>query len=94
MARTILEQKKIQRYLIAAFAVVVFITAFILWFGVFKKTPPTPDGLAPDGLAGVLIKTINIDIRLFENPIFDMLRSPREPVRIPESVGRENPFVK
>ncbi|MBI4138430.1 MAG: hypothetical protein HY482_02490 [Candidatus Wildermuthbacteria bacterium] len=91
MARTILEQKKIQRYLIAALVAVMFITAVVLWLGFFKKTPAAP---ASGGAAGIPMRTIDIDTRLFENPIFDILRSPREAVRIPESVGRENPFVK
>jgi len=83
------QQRKKQQLLLVVVIVVLLITAAILYFGVFRETEVTVVGSVPENL----IKEINVDFSVLEDPFFDMLVT-FEP--IPEysgEIGRENPFI-
>ena len=98
MAITFLEERKVQRRYILIFLLVILITGWVVWRGLFVKEQPQ---VFP---AGVLkqAKKVEIDFKIFENPIlqglqpFEEIKTYEEEIsggEAIEKVGRENPFV-
>lgn len=87
MAVTFLQKKKIQRLLILALGVVVFITATVIWWGFFV-TPPAPTG-------GILLPPlrVEVDTSILSHPILQELDEPGAKAQIPQDVGRDNPLL-
>ena len=97
MAITFLEERKVQRRYILIFLLIILITVWVVWRGLFVKEQP----VSP---AGVLkpAKKVEIDFKILDNPTLQGLR-PFEEIKTYgeeisggeaiEKVGRENPFV-
>jgi len=97
MAITFLEERKVQRRYILIFLLVILITGWVVWRGLFTKEQP----VSP---AGVLkqVKKVEIDFKILENPIlqelqpFEEIKTYEEEIsggEAIEKVGRENPFT-
>ena len=98
MAITFLEERKVQRRYILIFLMIILITGWVIWRGLFVKEQQQ---VFP---AGVLkqVKKVEIDFKIFENPIlqglqpFEEIKTYEEEIsggEAIEKVGRENPFV-
>lgn len=97
MAVTFLQKRKIQRYLIPIFIILILITIIVIWRGFFVKEEP----ILPEK---VLIppKKIEIDFGVLKSPVLEELQpfeeiKPFEEVvvegEVIEKLGRENPFL-
>lgn len=91
MAITFSEKRKTQRNLIFVFGAIILITAFVMWKGLFNKSPQTPtQAVAPT------IKKIEIAWEVLKNPIFEKL-IPIEHIKPLDTkeikAGRDNPFL-
>ncbi|MCH7828681.1 hypothetical protein IH982_02285 [Patescibacteria group bacterium] len=87
MAVTFLQKKKIQRLLILALGVVVFITAVVIWWGFFVTAPfPTGD---------ILLQPlrVEVDTSILSHPILQKLDEAEAKAQIPQDVGRDNPLL-
>ena len=97
MAITFLEERKVQRRYILIFLLIILITVWVVWRGLFvKEQPVSPAGVLKQA------KKIELDFKILDNPILQELRlfediktygeeiSGGEAI---EKVGRENPFV-
>ena len=86
MAIVFLKEKKKEKYLIFALAIVLIFTIIVIWRGFFIKpkliSPPAPK--PPE---------IKINFEILKNPILKNLQPFEEIKPTTESVGRENPFV-
>ncbi len=98
MAITFLEERKVQRRYILIFLLVILITGWVVWRGLFVKEQQQ---VFP---AGVLkqAKKVEIDFKIFENPIlqglepFEEIKTYEEEIsggEVAGKVGRANPFV-
>jgi hypothetical protein len=96
MAITFLEKRKIQRRYIIIFAILILVTALVIWQGFFVKEKPVFLGEVTK------LKKVEIDFKILENPIlkelqpFEEIEPFREVIvegQIIEKIGRENPFV-
>ncbi len=94
MAITFLQKKKIQRYLILVFIVVLLIIALILWLGFRKKeAPPSPEEVFKPK------REVKINFEILESSFLKELEpfeeiKPFEETKLPEEeIGRENPFL-
>ncbi len=97
MAITFLEERKVQRRYILIFLLVILITGWVVWRGLLVKEQPVfPSGVLKS------VKKVEIDFKIFENPILQGLR-PFEEIKTYEEeisggeaiekVGRANPFA-
>lgn len=97
MAITFLEKRKIQRYYIIIFGIILLVTTLVIWRGFFVKEKPIflEEVTKP-------LKKVEIDFNILENPILKELQpfEEIEPFReviveeeIIEKIGRENPFA-
>lgn len=97
MAITFLEERKVQRRYILIFLLVILITGWVVWRGLFVKEQPVfPSGVLKP------VKKVEIDFKIFENPIlqelrlFEEIKTYEEEIsggEAIEKVGRANPFV-
>lgn len=98
MAITFLEERKVQRRYILIFLLVILITGWVVWRGLFVKEQQQ---VFP---AGVLkqVKKVEIDFKILENPIlqglqpFEEIKTYEEEIsggEVTGKVGRENPFA-
>lgn len=88
MAITFLEKRKRLRYLFPILAIIVLITAIVIWRGFFVKEKPVlpPIEKAP-------AKKIEINFETLKNPLLQELQTFEEIPPFEEEVGRENPFI-
>ena len=88
MANEFKKQKQKQKYLLGVVGLIMLTVVAVLYFGFFREKSDTVE-IAPVSL----IKEINIDFNVLENPFLEKMR-PFE--KIPEyegEIGRENPFL-
>ena len=86
MAITFIQQKKRQKYLIIALAVLIAISFLVVWRMFLVK----PESISEPKILKKPEVKINFDT--LKNPIFDKL-TPFEPIpSFSEEIGRDNPF--
>jgi len=100
MAIVFLQEKKTQKNLIIIFIIVMAITVFVIWRGLFKKNE---SALPVEELQIFPKKEVKINFNVFKNPILAELQIFTEIIpfkettstqtKIPEKLGRENPFI-
>ena len=83
-------QKQKQILLLVIFLIVIFATAIVVWFGVYKKELP---GFAAESLDVVPPRPVNISFSVFGTQFFKDLVYFEEIQPYDEEVGRDNPFV-
>ena len=89
MAITFFEQRKKQRYLILALALIISLTLIVVWKGfLFKKPKPQPGAVEFPRPA-----EIKINFEALKNPILEELQPFEEISPFKEEAGRENPFL-
>ncbi len=88
MAITFYQKRKVQRYLILAFILVLLITVVVLWLGFRKKeaVPPEEEPFRPE-------KEIKINFELLEEPLLKELEKFGDAEPFEGKVGREQPFL-
>lgn len=87
MAITFIQKKKIQRLLIPALGIVVFITAAVIWWGFFTTSKAPEEGtLLPP-------QRVKVDTSILLNPLLKELDEPRAKTQIPPEIGRDNPLL-
>jgi len=89
MPTNFLEQKKRQKYLIPIILVIIIATVIILWFGYFKKEPSP---FSPKVPTGPVLREIEIDFSVLENPFLTKLQPFIEISPFEGKKGRINPF--
>jgi len=87
MAVTPLQKKKIQRFLILALLLVMFVTATVIWWGFFRTSPTSEESALPPA------RKVEVDTRILQHPIFEELDEPRAKIQIPSEIGRDNPLL-
>lgn len=87
---TFTSQKKTQQILTIVLGIVVFVTAFFIWQGVFKKPAVPTEDISVIG--GPKLVEINFGI-LDREGLFERLALPPPPLVLPTTIGRENPFA-
>ncbi|MDO8633156.1 MAG: hypothetical protein Q8O97_02075 [bacterium] len=88
-AKTLVQQRQMQRLLTSAFLLVIGITAFILWQGFFKQAPT--DVTVPN--VGAPRQKVEINFDFFKSNVFEKFSLPLEEPVPPQNLGRQNPFV-
>ena len=86
MAITFIQQKKRQRYLLAALGGVALITGFVLWQGF----------LAPTSTEGPIIEPsqeVELRFDILEGEALNSLESPGAQGVLPTDTGKGNPFL-
>lgn len=86
MAITFIQQKKRQKYFLAALSVVILITGFVLWQGF----------VADVGIEGPLIKPaqeIELRFDVLESEALYRLENPGVELTSPTDIGKGNPFI-
>ena len=88
MAIDFIAQKKKQKYLLALLVLILLVVGGVVWYG-FSHTIAEKlfEFAAPP------IERIEIDLGIFEHPIFSELRDLRPAIPFPQVVGREEPFT-
>lgn len=94
MAITFLQKRRLERYLILVFIVILLISVFILWRGFGIKEPSLPEEapIRPQ-------KEVKVNFEILESQFLKELElfegiKPFEETKLPEEkVGRENPFL-
>ena len=100
MAIIFLQEKRTQKTLIVILFVILSITTFVIWNGFFKEKIEIPT----DEEFGIIKKEVNINYGVLELPILEELTpffniepleeaTSTEQVELPETFGRENPFI-
>ena len=87
MAITFLQEKKRQRYLILALALVIFVILLIAWKGFFKEEEPAlvlPSFIPP---------TVEIDWSVLQSSQLTELQALATTTPFEGETGRENPFL-
>lgn len=87
MAITFIEKRRRLRYLFPILAIVILITAIVLWQGFFVEEKPV---LPP---IEIPTKKIEIDFETLKNPFLEELQPFEVIPPFEEEVGRENPFI-
>ena len=97
MAITFLEERKVQRRYLLIFLLVILITGWVVWQSLFTKEQLVfPSGVLKP------VKKVEIDFKIFENPIlqelrlFEEIKTYEEEIsrgEAIEKVGRANPFA-
>ncbi len=85
MAITFIQQKKRQKYFLAALAAVALITAFVLWQGF----------VADLGSDSALIESpqeVVLRFEVLESEALNKLENPRVELTLPSETGKINPF--
>ena len=80
-----------QQGLILALLVVLFITATVLWLGLFKKKSPSLGEL--QGSARPQLQSVKINFGVLLLPLLQELDIPAQQVLEPLLKGRDNPFL-
>ncbi|MBI2642061.1 MAG: hypothetical protein HYW96_00610 [Candidatus Wildermuthbacteria bacterium] len=88
-AKTLVQQRQVQRILTFAFLLVIGVTAFILWQGFFKQAPSSV--AVPN--VGAPRQKVEINFDFFKSTIFEKFSLPLEEPKAPQNLGRQNPFV-
>ncbi len=88
MAITFLQRRKIQRYLIPIFIIVILITAIVIWSGFFRKAEP----IEPEKIL-IPPKKVEVDFEVLKSPTLEELEPFEEISPFEEEIGRENPFI-
>ena len=91
MAITFTQQKKRQRYFFILLLVVGVIGA--LFFGIQFLQRGTFSLLPIVGLTSSFEKDININFEILDSPFLKELGNPPEPIPLPDSSKRANPFT-
>jgi len=88
MAITFLQRRKIQKYLIPVFIVVILITIIVIWSGFLRED----ETIEP---VKILIppKKVEVDFEVLKSPILEELEPFEEISPFEEKIGRENPFI-
>jgi hypothetical protein len=87
MALIFQEQIKKQKNLIFVFFSLTLITAFIIWFGYFRKEESVEE------LISEHFKKIEIDFNILQNPLLKEFQFIEKIPPFDGEIGRENPFV-
>lgn len=88
MPSTLLQKRKIQKYLIMSFIAVLLITTIVLWMGYRKGEEKTSSEVSV-----TLKKEVNINFKVLEDPLLEELESFEKSKPFDGEVGRENPFL-
>ena len=88
MAITFIEKRRRLRYLVPVLAIVILITAIVLWQNFFVEEKPL---LLPS--IEVPTKKIEINYEILKHPLLEELQSLEAIPLFEEEVGRENPFI-
>ena len=91
MAITFIQQKKRRRYFIIALLAVVVIGA--LFLGIQFLPRGATFILPVVGIASPFEKDININFEILDSPVLKELGNPPEPIPLPDSSKRANPFT-
>lgn len=89
MAVKFIKERKKQRYLIMAFAVILVIVGIVLWLGYFKKEKPVP----PPDSAAPHYREVRINFEILENPFLKESQSFEKIPPFEDEKGRKNPFL-
>jgi len=89
MAITLLEERKKLKSLVPVLAVVLLITAIVIWQGFFTKPSST---VAPETPLKPL-REVDINFQVLENSILEELQPFEKTSPFEGGVGRENPFT-
>ncbi|MBI1971493.1 MAG: hypothetical protein HYS52_01425 [Candidatus Wildermuthbacteria bacterium] len=86
---TLLGQRKKQQILLIAFLGILLVTSAILWKGFLGSPAPEvlPQRVVPSE------RKVEVDFEFFNDPLFEEIGQPPPPPKVPEELGRENPFV-
>ncbi|HEA84397.1 MAG TPA: hypothetical protein ENI04_00210 [Candidatus Wildermuthbacteria bacterium] len=87
MAITFIQQKKRQKYFLAALSAVILITGFVLWQGFVSDV----------GTEGPLIKPpqeVVLRFDVLESEALNRLENPGVELTLPTETGKGNPFLK
>lgn len=90
MAITFLEKRKRLKSLIPVLAVIVLLTAIVIWQGFLKKEKPS---LAPEETFKPTTEEIKINLQVLESPELENLLLFEKTLPFEGEVGRENPFT-
>ena len=88
MAITFFQEKKRQRYLILALALVIFVILLIVWKG-FSKPGEEPTTVLP----GFAPSPVEIDWSVLQSPQLTELQALATTTPFEGETGRENPFL-
>ncbi|MBI2626169.1 MAG: hypothetical protein HYW69_01075 [Candidatus Nealsonbacteria bacterium] len=91
MAITITQERKKQRYLILAAALIIFITIFVIWQGFSRREKAGSAPLAAP--TAYVLPRIDIDFKFLENFNAKTLQPFKEISGFQGKFGRENPFT-
>lgn len=98
MATTFIQRKKRQRKFLVALSFVILLTVAVLFRGNQDDRIPTEGYLLPEfsestaQAAQALISDISIPQDFFEDGVLEQFSS-YEPIRVPQTKGRTNPFA-
>ncbi|PIR71771.1 MAG: hypothetical protein COX89_01395 [Candidatus Nealsonbacteria bacterium CG_4_10_14_0_2_um_filter_37_10] len=87
MAITFIEKRRRLRYLFPVLAIVILITAIVLWQGFFVEEKP----LLPP--IEVPVKKIEINYEILKHPLLEKLQFFEDISPFEGEFGRENPFL-
>ncbi|MDP2641480.1 MAG: hypothetical protein Q8P39_02985 [Candidatus Yanofskybacteria bacterium] len=91
MEQLLSQQKKRQRVLTIVLGILVAVIGVVVWAGFFRAPSSLPVSFPVASESE--LRQVNINFSVFENPIFETLRTPPDPIPLPEQVGRNNPFA-
>jgi len=93
MSTTLLEQKKKQEALLPVLFGVLFITAFVLWWGYFRDSSSEPEEEVTVAENILRLSEIEIDFSIFEEPWFNNFELLEKAPSFNGEKGKENPFT-
>lgn len=88
MAITFIQEKKKQKRLTLALALIVFAILFIVWWGLLREKTPSPTISIRTSSSG-----IEIDWEVLKDPKIEELQPFEKITPFEEEIGRENPFI-